>query len=207
MKKIKKTDKPSSALFMNSWPIYNRTIHIHETDRAGIIHFSNYFKIAVRNIKKHKGYSFINIMGLAVGIACAILIFMWVDDELSYDNFHSKSDRIYRLCSRITINGTTLDQAQTPAILPPTLKQDFPEVEQTVKLGWPLEIDTQYEGKVFMETDILPVDSTFFEVFSFKLIRGDALTALTKPFSIVVTEETAERYFGNDFVYAKKAGK
>ena len=103
---------------------------------------SNYLKIAMRNIKKHKGYSFINIMGLAVGIACTILIFMWVDDELSYDSFHSKSDRIFRLCSRITINGITLDQTQTPWVLPETLKQDFPEVEQTVKLGWPRQRDT-----------------------------------------------------------------
>jgi putative ABC transport system permease protein len=159
---------------------------------------NNYFKIAVRTIRKNKGYSLINVMGLAVGIVCAILIFMWVDDEMSYDRFHSKSDRIFRLCSRITISGTTLDQAQTPALLPVTLMQDFPEVEQTVKLGWPFEITTQYEDKFFTETDILPVDSTFFDVFSFKLIRGDPSTALNKPLSLVLTEETAERYFGEE---------
>jgi putative ABC transport system permease protein len=159
---------------------------------------NNYFKIALRNIKKNKGYSTINIMGLAVGIACALLIFMWVDDELSYDSFHTKSDRIYRLCSRITRNGTTLDQAQTPALLPVTLMQDFPEVEQAVKLGWPFEITTQYEDKFFTETDILPVDSTFFDVFSFKLIRGDPSKALNQPLSLVLTEETAERYFGDE---------
>lgn len=164
----------------------------------GAAMLSNYFKIAVRNIRKHKGYSLINIMGLAVGIACAILIFMWVDDELSYDDFHSKSDRIFRLCSRITINGTTLDQAQTPAILPITLKQDFPVVEQAVKLGWPIEINAKYEDKVFLETNILPADSTFFDVFSFNLIRGESSTILSKPGTLVMTEETAERYFGDE---------
>ena len=91
-----------------------------------IVMLNNYFKIAFRNIKKHKGYSFINISGLAVGMAASILILLWVQDELSYDRFHDKANRIYRICSRIKVSNTLIDQTQTPAILPITLKSDFP---------------------------------------------------------------------------------
>jgi len=163
-----------------------------------IVMFKNYLKIAIRNIKKHKAYSFINIAGLTVGMACTILILLWVQDELNYDQFHEKANRIYRICSRINVGNTLIDQTQTSAILPITLKNDFPEVEQTVKLGFPINASGQYEDKIFMESSILPADSTFFDVFSFNLIMGDKENALNKPGAIVITEATAQRYFGDE---------
>ncbi|MFC2133181.1 ABC transporter permease [Bacteroidota bacterium] len=160
--------------------------------------FKNYMKISYRNLLRYKGYSFINIVGLAVGIASTILILLWVQEELSYDQFHEKAERIYRICSRIKIGNTLIDQTHTPAILPITLKNDFPEVEQTVKIGFPINVSCQYEEKIFMESSILPADSTFFDVFSFNLIIGDKRNILNKPNDIVISEATARKYFGNE---------
>ena len=160
--------------------------------------FKNHIKIFYRNLLRYKGYSFINIMGLAIGIASTILILLWIQDELSYDRFHEKANRTYRICSHIKVGNTLINQTQTPAILPITLKHDFPEVEQTVKMGFPINVSGQYEEKIFMESNILPADSTFFDVFSFNLILGDKKNALNKPSTIVITEETAQRYFGNE---------
>ena len=154
-------------------------------------------KIALRNMKKQMSYSFINIAGLAVGIACFIIIILWVQDELSYDRFHEKSDRIYRICSHIVIGNTDIDQTQTPAVLPVVLKNEFPEVEQTVRLGFPISVSGRYNDKTFMERNLIPADSTFFNVFSFELIRGNKKTVLVKPGTIVMTEATAQRYFGH----------
>ena len=165
---------------------------------GNFIMIKNYLKTALRNIKRRKIYSFINITGLAVGMAAATLILLWVQDELSYDRFHKKADRIYRICTRIKLGDTLIDQTQTPAILPITLKNDFPEIEQTVMLGFPINTSGQYKDKIFMESSILPADSTFFDVFSFKLIMGDEKNALNKPATIVITEATAQRYFGDE---------
>ncbi len=158
----------------------------------------NYLKIVLRNIRHSKSGTFINVSGLAVGFASFILIFLWVQDEISYDRFHEKADRIYRLCSHIIIGNTDLNQTQTPALLPTVLKSDYPEVEQTVRLGFPITATATYQNKAFVENNILPADSTFFDVFSFKLIKGNTKTALAKPGSIVITDETAQKYFGNE---------
>jgi len=160
--------------------------------------FKNYLKIAVRNLLKHKVYSLINITGLAVGIICAFLILLWVQDETSYDRFHEKADRIYRVGARGVIGDTYNNQTGTPAPLAVALKNDFPEVEQTVRFRNISNIFGRYGDKVFNEEKIIYVDSTFFEVFSFKLIQGDPKTALVKPMTIVITEETAKRYFGDE---------
>jgi len=125
-------------------------------------------------------------------------IFLYIQDELSYDQFHEKANRIYRICSHIKVGDTIIDQTQTPAILPIILKNDFPEVEQTVKMGFPINASCQYEDKIFMESRILPADSTFFDVFSFNLITGDKKNILNKPNDIVISEATAHKYFGNE---------
>ncbi|MCJ7581288.1 MAG: ABC transporter permease [Candidatus Aminicenantes bacterium] len=165
---------------------------------GNIIMIKNYLKIALRNIKRRKIYSFINITGLAIGMAAATVILLWVQDELSYDKFHEKAQRTYRISTRIRLGDTLIDQAQTPGILPMTLKNDFPEIEQTVRIGFPIKASGQYKDKIFMESNILPADSTFFDVFSFKLIKGDKKSTLEKPETIVITEATAQRYFGNE---------
>lgn len=160
--------------------------------------FLNAVKMSLRKMHRQKWYSLISVTGLAVGIACFILILLWVRDEISYDRFHEKASRTYRISTRIKLGDTLIDQTQTPGILPATLKNDYPEIEQTVRFGFPLNVSGQYEDKIFMESSILPADSTFFDVFSFKLLKGEKKSALNNPETLVITEETAQRYFGNE---------
>lgn len=160
--------------------------------------FKNYLKTVFRNFKRQKVYFFINVFGLTVGITCAVLILLWVQNELSYDRFFQKSGRIYRICSRGRIGDTEIKQTMTPAHLPATLKNDFPEVEQTVRLTPKFNINCQYEDKVFNEQNMVAADSAFFDVFSFAFIKGNAKTALKEPGTVVLTESTAKKYFGSD---------
>lgn len=159
--------------------------------------FRNYLKATFRNIFRHKVYSLINVSGLAIGITSAILILLWVQDELSYDRFHEKADRIYRVDARGVIGNTYNNQTGTPAPLAVALKNDFPEVEQAVRFYSVGEGVGRYGDKEFIEKKIIATDSTFFDVFSFALLKGDPGAALVEPASMVVTEETAQRYFGD----------
>ncbi len=159
---------------------------------------SNYLKIALRNLSRFKTYSAINITGLAVGMACCILIMLYVFDELSYDRFNSKSDRIYR----ITVNGSLGDNDFIAAVTPPPLRkvllQDYPEVESVTRFrsfGYPV---LRYGDKVFSEEKFFWVDSSFFDVFTVEFLKGDPKTALTQPESVVITERMAKKYFGNE---------
>jgi len=158
--------------------------------------FKNNFKIAIRNILKHKGFSFINITGLAIGIACSILMFLFVRFELSYDTFHEKSDRIYRFAVRAMIGDTKINQTFSSSATFKKVLEDFPEVETGVKFLRQGQVPVTLEGKTFNENNIYAVDSTFFDVFTFPLIHGDAATALVEPNTMVVTEEMAVKYFG-----------
>ncbi|MCP4724674.1 MAG: FtsX-like permease family protein [bacterium] len=154
--------------------------------------FKNYLKIALRNINKNKGYSFINIFGLAVGVASTIFIAIYVFDELSYDRYHENADRIYRVAFSDFYSGI---YTSTP--LAGTLVNKFPEVETAARLfhgGFPV---IRSVDKVFSEERFCWVDSNFFEIFSFEFIRGDSRTALNKPNTIVITESMAEKYFGD----------
>ena len=154
----------------------------------------NHLKIALRHLLKHKGYAFVNIAGLAVGMACSMLILLWVLDEWSYDRFHEKADRIVRVCAKGRIGDTVIDQTSTCAPLPRALMMEFPEVEQAVRLlkG---NAPVQYGERVFIESNILIADSTFFDVFSFTLLRGDPKTALSSPDACVITPTMARKYF------------
>ena len=162
--------------------------------------FKNYMKVTFRNIKKNRGYSFINIAGLAVGIACTIIILLWVQDELSYDRFHENSDRIYRV-----VFSTSNDRLPTNANgsfgVGPALKKDFPEIIETVrirKMGQNVKRYIGYEDKKFYESRFFFCEPSIFTVFDFPLIKGDPGTALNDPNSIVLTEETAKKYFGKE---------
>jgi putative ABC transport system permease protein len=160
--------------------------------------FKNYFKVAIRNIIRQKGYSFINIFGLAAGIASCILIMVWVQNELSYDGFHQKADRIYRLYGDLTLGGNLRSQPIVGAPVAPALKQAFPEVENTVRMS-PFNATTaKYGEKEFRENNIYYADNSFFEVFTLPLIIGNPATALTTRYSIVLTEKIANRYFGEE---------
>jgi putative ABC transport system permease protein len=156
----------------------------------------NYLKIALRNIRRHKGYSFINIAGLAIGMACCILILLWVQDELSYDRFHGNASDIYRVIQDINFTDHSTTWTITQGPLGPSLEKDFPEIIRAARITW-RGFRLTYSEKSFDER-VGMADGSIFEMFTFPLIKGDPATALSEPRSIVLTEETAEKYFGTE---------
>lgn len=160
----------------------------------------NYLKIALRNVKKSKTYSFINILGLAIGMACCILILFYVQDELSYDRYNEKADRIYRVVdSGEAPGGMSFDLALTSAPFAPTMKADFPEVEDAVRLYRRRRMVANGERKYY-EDNLFYSDSSLFNIFTFPLIKGNPETALQSPHTVVLSESTALKYFGNNGV-------
>jgi len=165
--------------------------------RWRLVMLRNYFKITVRTIKKSKVYSFINIAGLAVGMACCILILLWVRNELSFDRFHANADMIYRVTDRYPDSSAGyLSTAVSAWPLAEALKNDFPEIVESARLRILTHRLISYKDKKFYENDIVAVDPSFLKMFSFPLVKGDITTALTEPNTILITEETAARYFG-----------
>jgi len=163
-----------------------------------LIMIFNYLKLAVRNIKKYATYSFINIIGLAIGTACVILILLFVQDELSYDRFHEKADRIYRVVDSFDVpGGIDRDFAFTSAPFAPNLKQDFPEVGDAARLLTRRWMVT-YEDKKYFEDFLFYADASVFNIFTLPLVVGHPETALTAPNTVVISETTARKYFGKD---------
>jgi putative ABC transport system permease protein len=164
--------------------------------------FKNYFKLAFRNLKKYKGYSFINLAGLAIGIACCILILLYVQDEFSYDRYAQEYDRIYRMVLDITTpDGEDISLARTPPPWAPALAQDYPAVENYVRFKTPLVswlVSNEERDKKFHEKGFYFADETVFDFFDFKLLQGSPETALKDPLTLVLTESTAIRYFGDE---------
>jgi len=157
----------------------------------------NYFKIAFRNLWKNKGYSAINILGLAAGLATCLLIILYVWDELSYDKFHEKADRIYRVDSDIKFGGTDMKLAVCSDPMGATLKKDYPQVEQFTRIYASEGSKLIKKGNEFInEPKIAFADSTFFDVFTFPLIAGNPKTALNDPNTAVISESGAKKYFG-----------
>ena len=159
--------------------------------------FRNYFKVATRNILKHKFYAVINVLGLAIGMTCCLLIFLYVQHELSYDSFHTKADRIYRIVTDIKTPTEVINEDATSSPMAAYMKSDFPEVEDIVRID-DAQFLLQTDDKTFEEDEAMLADSTFFNVFSFVLLQGNPKTALKDPFSIVLTENAAKKYFGNE---------
>ncbi|NUM68207.1 ABC transporter permease [candidate division KSB1 bacterium] len=157
--------------------------------------FKNELKIALRNLLRHKGYSFINVVGLAIGMACCILILLWVRDELSYDSFHPESDRIYRVVQEQRFSGSAQQVAVVAAPVAPALAHDFPEVEIAVRVR-PRTHLVSFGAKKFFGERIAYADSNVFKLFAFPLLRGNPETALATPRSVVITESMAKKYFG-----------
>ncbi len=163
----------------------------------------NYLKIAFRNLTRQKGYSFINITGLAVGMACAIFILLWVQDELNYDGFHEKKDNIFRVVTLFHEEGGTFHGAQTPAPVASFLKNNFPEIQEatTVNFGWLTGNSRniiKFGEKKFYTDDLILTDPAFFDIFSFPFLQGDKKTALENPNSVILTYSTAEKCFGSE---------
>ena len=156
----------------------------------------NYLKVALRNLWKHKGYSAINIVGLAIGLATCLLILLYVRDELGYDRYNEKADRIYRINSDIKLGGGNLHLAVASDPMGATLKKDYPEVEEYARVYASNGSKLVKKGNQFIKEDnVANVDSTFFNVFTLPAIAGNTKTALNEPNTVVITESTAKKYF------------
>ena len=163
----------------------------------------NYFKIAFRNIIRHKAYSFINISGLAIGMACSILIFLWVQNELSYDRFHTSANQIYR----ITCNAGDFKAAVNPAGMPAGLKAEMPVIKNFVRLSHMSTNLFEIGDRKFEEKRVFYADSTFLQVFSFPLVKGNPASALDRPDAVMITEDMAKKYFGKEDPIGKQLRK
>ncbi len=158
----------------------------------------NYLKIALRHLKKNPGYSFINIAGLAVGMACCLLISLYVLHEISYDRFHQRSDRIFRVRLDLNLNDIWYREASIPFPAAEAFKNDFPEVEEAVRLYKNIEFPLLRVGdRKFAEEKFLFGDPGVLKVFDFPLLKGDAETALHDPSSVILSQDAAQRYFGD----------
>jgi len=160
--------------------------------------FKNYLKIAFRNIFRQKTYSFINIFGLAAGMACSILIILWVQEEFSYDDFHENGEEIYQAYLKAIKGDQTNFQSTTSPAIAGILKEEYPEIIETVRLGKLGEVVFKYTDKILLENQGTAADPAIFDVFTFPFLKGDAATALMQPFSIVLTQNFAEKYFGTE---------
>ena len=157
----------------------------------------NFLKITLRNLKKQSGYSFINIVGLAVGMACCILILLYVTDELSYDGYHRGADRIYRVNAISSIGETSRRYSTTPPALAPALAASVPEVEAAARVFDSFELQGRVGGETVRIPEVFFMDREFLDIFSYEFIAGDRNTALANPDSIVLTRDTARRLFGD----------
>ena len=155
----------------------------------------NYLKVAFRYLGRHKGYTIINTLGLAVGIACCILIMLFVKSEWSFDRFHSKSDRIHRAWLEEHYQGEILRSLATPVPLGPVLKNGLPEAEATCRVGT-LRPPVRLNNNTFTDP-VSIVDSNFFLLFDFELLQGNIQNPFPSKNSIILTEEISKKYFGN----------
>jgi len=158
--------------------------------------FKNFLKIATRNFIRRKSFTFINVLGLGIGMAASILIAMWVFHEISYDEFHTDSDRIYRVERDMFFQGQRHIVPVTAATYGPTLAEDMPEVKSSMRL-MNREIPMKDSKDVFQTKRVIFVDSNFFSFFSFPLVQGNPETVLKEPNSVVLTREEARRFFGD----------
>ncbi len=158
----------------------------------------NYLKIAFRNLVKNKVFSAINVFGLAIGIATCLIIMLFVQDELSYDRYNEKANRMVRVVFKGTINGEDMKEAVTMAPTASTLKNDYPEIEDATRLRNYGYHKITVGEKTFKDGNLAYVDANFFQIFTLPLIKGDAKTALLEPNTIVITQAMADKYFGKE---------
>jgi putative ABC transport system permease protein len=158
----------------------------------------NFFRIAIRNISKSKGFTFINVAGMAIGLAASLLILLWVQDELSFEKFNKYAENIYRVEEDQFYSGERYHVTVTPYPSGPVWKEKIPEItEQTRVNPWLPRILFRYEDKVFFESSIIAADSGFLKMFTLPLLLGDPATALSNPHSIILSEKLARKYFGD----------
>ena len=179
-----------------AWPVPSRTQKLINKLQSEMTMASHFFKIAVRNLQRNRAISFINIVGLAVGIASAVVILLWVQNQLSYDQFHTNKDRVVRLYNRAKVDGEMQAWRSTPIPLGPTLKADYPQVEDFARTNW-IGAFVLKNGDKKLETQGYATDPGFFNIFSFPLVKGNAKLALSGVHSIVLTQKLAKKLFGN----------
>jgi len=170
--------------------------------QSGQIMFKNYFKIAWRNILRNKVNSFINIVGLAIGMTCVVLIAVYVQDELSYDSFFRDAKNIYQVNMTGTDNGVQFSTGNTAPAVGPTMHSLYPEIGSYSRIYRPGDVmvrndDGTKTGGYYTEKRILAVDSNFLQIFNYQILKGDATSCLRSPNSVVLTEQTAKKYFGS----------
>jgi len=165
--------------------------------------FKNYLKIALRNINKHKGYSFLNVLGLAIGIACFIFIFLYAQFELSYDKYHLDSDRIYRVAKSRKTEAKLDLLASNVTEVAPALKERFPEVEAAARIGGAHYRYIKVGDRIFMKENVVMADPEIFDILSMPFILGDKETALSRPGTMVLTRHIADKYFGQEIPVGK----
>lgn len=162
----------------------------------------NFLKVIYRNLFRHKGFSVINITGLAIGMATTILILLWIQDEVSYDRFHQNKDRIYEIWNRVSIDGEISSWNTTPTPLAHALEKDLPEVERAVRVKTDVNALLSIGEKRIVKLGNI-VDTGFLQMFSFPLLQGDPSTALDNVHSVVLTKRTAKSLFGNEDAMGK----
>jgi len=159
--------------------------------------FKNYLKVAFRNIRKQKGYAFINISGLAIGMAACLLIMLWVHDELNFDSFNDNADHIYRVTIDANM-GTRTKAPVAPTPSGPAMVQEYPEVVQSARLSRPSRVPVIVGDKEYFEENVAFADNSIFEIFTFPFVEGDPKSALKTAYTAVITEATAQKYFGDE---------
>ena len=165
---------------------------------AGDIMLENYLKVAWRHLARHKGYMFINITGLALGMACALLILLYVQDELSYDQHHEQADQIYRVALDVDVSGEVFRTARTTPPMAAALRNDFPDVLNAFRIRKAGSVFLAHNEQRFYEDRFYFADPSIFNVLALPLLEGNAATALDAPFSVVLTQEAAHTFFGED---------
>lgn len=170
--------------------------------------FRNYLKISIRHLKKNKGFSLLNIFGLSLGMTCAILILLWVQDEVSYNRFHAKYETLHQVMDNQTYEGKTYTFSATPGMLSDAIKTEIPEIQNTTRMDWGNRWLFTLGDRAIYEDGKL-VDPSLLDMFSFPLIYGDRATALADEHSIVITDKMAEKFFGSENPVGKyiKVGK
>jgi putative ABC transport system permease protein len=166
--------------------------------------WKNYLKISLRSILRHKKISLINVFGLAAGIASSFIIFAYANNELSYDKFHKNRDSIYRITTHLNMGNNNITLAMSTPALGQTIKDEYPEISNYVRIRKNNEFELEINEQVFSETNLFYADSTFFDVFTYKLTQGNPKTVLNAPFSILISKDKAKKYFGNGNPIGKK---
>src|SRR3984893_2380592 len=159
--------------------------------------FRNYFKTAVRNMMRNPTFSFINIFGLGLGIACSLFIYLWVRDERSYDDFHANGDRLYKIIvhNKDKTGGISASEEYSPGLLAEALKKEIPEVQYAAMVAWDDDLLFAVNEKSAKENGRY-ASPDFFEMFSFPLAQGNPATVLSSPDNIVISQKLADNYFG-----------